>query len=48
MGVGFACMNDVVVIQAAQGLLAYILSSLPEVKEQGIVIGYDGRHHSKR
>lgn len=48
MGAGFACMNDVVVIQAAQGLLQYIIQEVHNIKEKGIVIGYDGRHYSKR
>ncbi|KAK7575763.1 hypothetical protein V9T40_012049 [Parthenolecanium corni] len=48
MGAGFARMNDVVVIQAAQGLLAYVLKTFPDAKEKGVLIGYDGRHLSKR
>lgn len=48
MGAGFSRMNDVVVIQAAQGLLAYMLKTFPNAKEKGIIIGYDGRHLSKR
>ena len=49
MGAGYAAMNDLVIIQTAQGLLNYL-----EVREEdllienGIVIGYDGRHNSKR
>lgn len=48
MGAGFAQMNDLVVIQTAQGLLDYLLSSFTDTKERGIVVGYDGRYHSKR
>lgn len=48
MGAGFAQMNDLVVIQTAQGLLAYLLDSFTDTKEHGIVVGYDGRYHSKR
>lgn len=48
MGAGFNCMNDVVVIQAAQGLLEYLQKMIPAVKDKGFVIGYDGRHWSKR
>lgn len=48
MGAGFAQMNDLVVIQTAQGLLQYLLKTFPDTKQRGIVIGYDGRHHSKR
>jgi hypothetical protein len=48
MGCGFARMNDVVVIQAAQGLLEYTRQSITDAAERGIVIGYDGRHLSAR
>ncbi len=41
-------MNDVVVIQAAQGLLVYLQNTIPNVSQQGIVLDYDGRHYSKR
>lgn len=47
---GFDAMNDLVVIQTAQGLCDYIRQQYKpvECKRQGVVIGYDGRHHSKR
>lgn len=50
MQAGFNGMNDLVVIQSAQGLLKEILShdSSDQYKKRGIVIGYDGRYHSKR
>lgn len=48
MGAGFACMNDVVVIQACQGLLEYLQKTIPDLNAKGVVIGYDGRHYSKR
>ena len=51
MRAGYAGMNDLVIIQTSQGLSKYILShygSTLEIKAQGIVIGYDGRHNSKR
>lgn len=50
MYAGFYAMNDLVVIQSAQGLLKYILQCYPDEKDRkgGIVIGYDGRYNSKR
>lgn len=50
MYAGFYAMNDLVVIQSAQGLLQYIIQCNPNEKdrETGIVIGYDGRYNSKR
>lgn len=41
---GFAHMNDVTILQAAQGLVSYILAQ----KGSSLVIGYDHRHHSQR
>lgn len=44
MEAGFAHMNDVTILQASQGLMAYL-------KKNGgtsIVVGYDHRHHSQR
>lgn len=50
MQAGFNGMNDLVVIQSAQGLLKEILShdSSDAYRKRGIIIGYDGRFHSKR
>ncbi|KAJ3642544.1 hypothetical protein Zmor_025311 [Zophobas morio] len=49
MGAGYAAMNDLVIIQTAQGLLNYLEQHEGDLlKENGIVIGYDGRHNSKR
>lgn len=50
MQAGFSAMNDLVVIQSAQGLSKYILECYPSVedRERGVVIGYDGRYNSKR
>ncbi|XP_034475977.1 phosphoglucomutase-2-like [Drosophila innubila] len=48
---GFNAMNDLVVVQTAQGLCAYVMNQYPDKLMQsnrGIVIGYDARHHSKR
>lgn len=50
MHAGFYAMNDLVVIQSAQGLLKYIIQCYPNEKDRevGFVIGYDGRYNSKR
>lgn len=49
MSGGYACMNDLVIIQTSQGLLQYLLG-VDEclLKKSGVVFGYDGRHNSKR
>ncbi|EFA79896.1 phosphoglucomutase [Heterostelium album PN500] len=47
MKAGFSCMNDLTVIQASQGLCIYVEQTLSNSKNSGIVVGYDGRHHSK-
>lgn len=43
-------MNDLVVIQSAQGLVKYLLKCFPSVEQRakGVVFGYDGRYNSKR
>ncbi|KAG8303108.1 Phosphoglucomutase-2 [Homalodisca vitripennis] len=48
MGPGFAQMNDLIVIQTAQGLLKYLQNTFDDLKERGIVVGFDGRHNSRR
>jgi len=48
MEAGFTRMNCVTVIQASQGLAAYLLEQAPEVKRRGVVIGHDARHNSKK
>ncbi|KAF2445457.1 hypothetical protein P171DRAFT_430872 [Karstenula rhodostoma CBS 690.94] len=48
MQAGFACMNSLTVIQASQGLAAYLLKTEKNVKTRGIVIGRDARHNSKK
>ena len=48
MNTGFSSMNDLVVIQTSQGLAKYLLEYDSEVKKKGVVIGFDGRHNSKR
>ncbi|ESO10316.1 hypothetical protein HELRODRAFT_104891 [Helobdella robusta] len=48
MGAGYSRMNDLTVIQTTQGFCKYMLCTSPDVLERGVLIGYDGRHHSKR
>lgn len=48
MGAGFARMNDLTIIQTTQGFAKYMLSATPDVKEKGVIIGYDARHNSRR
>jgi phosphoglucomutase len=45
---GFACMNSLTVIQASQGLAAYLLRTEDNVKRRGVVIGRDARHNSEK
>lgn len=48
MGTGYAQMNDLVIIQTAQGLVNYLLQVFQDTREKGFVIGYDGRYNSRR
>ncbi|KAG5468426.1 hypothetical protein LSCM1_02406 [Leishmania martiniquensis] len=49
MGAGNAHMNCLTVLQTAQGLAAYVQQQFPTAElSRGVVIGYDGRHHSRR
>ncbi|OXU31565.1 hypothetical protein TSAR_007405 [Trichomalopsis sarcophagae] len=48
MGPGYNQMNDLVIIQTGQGLAKYLMKTIPDVKEKGIILGYDGRYNSKR
>lgn len=48
MQAGFACMNSLTVIQASQGLAAYLLKTEHNVKSRGVVIGRDARHNSEK
>lgn len=48
MGPGYSQMNDLVIIQTGQGFVKYLLETVIDLKETGIVIGYDGRYHSKK
>ncbi|CAE6416104.1 unnamed protein product [Rhizoctonia solani] len=48
MAAGFSCMNDLIVIQASQGLCAYVLRNVPNAIERGVVIGRDHRYNSEK
>jgi phosphoglucomutase len=53
MQAGFSRMNDLTVIQASQGLAAYIVSTADDdatssLPTPSIVIGHDHRHNSRR
>ncbi|ETO05512.1 hypothetical protein RFI_31884, partial [Reticulomyxa filosa] len=48
MAGGYAYMNDLVIIQTSQGLCKYVDKHITNGKKKGVIIGYDGRHNSKR
>lgn len=49
MSAGYGCMNDLVIIQTGQGFLKYLEDAqLDLLRTNGIVVGYDGRHNSRR
>ncbi|PIK61203.1 putative phosphoglucomutase-2-like [Apostichopus japonicus] len=48
MEAGTARINDLIVIQTAQGILTHLLAENKDCKNTGIAIGYDHRHNSKR
>jgi phosphomannomutase len=50
MGAGYSRMNDLTVIQTAQGLSSCLLARFgsEECGRRGVVVGYDARHNSKR
>ncbi|KAG8738981.1 Phosphoglucomutase-3 [Ceratobasidium sp. 414] len=48
MEAGFARMNDLIVIQASQGLCAYVLDNIPNASSRGVVVGHDHRHNSEK
>ncbi|KDQ20355.1 hypothetical protein BOTBODRAFT_51664 [Botryobasidium botryosum FD-172 SS1] len=48
MEAGFARMNDLIVIQASQGLCSYVLENVHNAAERGVVVGHDHRHNSER
>ncbi|KAI0670669.1 phosphoglucomutase first 3 domain-containing protein [Trametes maxima] len=48
MEAGWARMNDLIIIQASQGLCAYILKNVQDAQSRGVVVGHDHRHHSAK
>eukprot|EP00088_Acartia_fossae_P006102 TRINITY_DN12792_c0_g1_i1.p1 TRINITY_DN12792_c0_g1~~TRINITY_DN12792_c0_g1_i1.p1 ORF type:complete len:615 (+),score=127.79 TRINITY_DN12792_c0_g1_i1:35-1846(+) len=48
MGPGFGQMNDLVIIQVTQGLRNYLLKVQKDIREKGVVYGFDGRYNSER
>ncbi|XP_069356227.1 phosphopentomutase [Maniola hyperantus] len=49
MGAGYMCMNDVVVLQTAQGLCSYLQKvSNQSQLHNGVIVGFDGRYNSQR
>jgi len=47
LGAGPHRMNRVVVQRATAGLVAYLLSTVPDARKRGVCIGYDGRRMSE-
>jgi phosphoglucomutase len=48
MEAGYARINSLTVIQASQGLAAYLLANVPLVSSKGVVVGHDARHNSEK
>ncbi|TBU28932.1 phosphoglucomutase 1 [Dichomitus squalens] len=48
MEAGWARMNDLIIIQASQGLCAYVLEHVKDARSRGVVVGYDHRYHSEK
>ncbi|EGO21670.1 hypothetical protein SERLADRAFT_440916 [Serpula lacrymans var. lacrymans S7.9] len=48
MEAGWSRINDLIVIQASQGLCAYVLEHVDNVINRGVVVGHDHRHNSER
>ncbi|XP_015586696.1 glucose 1,6-bisphosphate synthase [Cephus cinctus] len=48
MGPGYSQMNDLVIVQTSQGLTKYLLDTIFDVQDKGVILGYDGRYNSKR
>jgi len=36
------------IIQATQGLCRYLEEVFPDLKDRGVVVGFDARHNSER
>lgn len=48
MEAGWSRMNDLIVIQASQGLCEYVLKTVTDAASRGVVVGHDHRHHSEK
>ncbi|KAJ6606624.1 hypothetical protein DFH09DRAFT_14666 [Mycena vulgaris] len=48
MAAGWSCMNDLIVIQASQGLCQYVQMNVQNAAPRGVVIGHDHRYNSER
>jgi phosphoglucomutase len=48
MEAGWSRMNDLTVIQASQGLCSYVVRTVSQAADRGVVIGHDHRHNSER
>lgn len=47
LGPGPGRMNRALVRRVSAGLAAYLLATVPDAAERGVVVGYDGRHGSR-
>ncbi|KAL6309167.1 hypothetical protein BKA93DRAFT_860213 [Sparassis latifolia] len=47
MEAGWSRMNDLIIIQASQGLCEYVLQNVHDASSRGVVIGHDHRHNSE-
>ncbi|KAA0722429.1 Phosphoglucomutase-2 [Triplophysa tibetana] len=45
MGPGVSCMNDLTIIQTTQGFCRYLEQCFTDLKQRGVVIGFDARAH---
>ncbi|XP_073502309.1 phosphopentomutase isoform X2 [Phyllobates terribilis] len=45
MGPGVSHMNDLTIIQTTQGFCRYLEKNISDLKDRGVVIGYDARAH---
>ncbi|KAJ7582492.1 hypothetical protein C8J56DRAFT_791746 [Mycena floridula] len=48
MQAGWSRMNDLIIVQASQGLCQYVLKNVENAHSRGVVIGYDHRYNSER
>ena len=50
MGAGYSMMNDLTIIQTAQGFLSYLKEHFgdAQLNKNGICLGFDARHNSQR